>query len=111
MGLSWFLPRLRLLAEVAGLPDAYAVPLSLVAAVVLALVAALVAVYRELRAERVGHVAYVEAQLQLSRLREQAQDERNEKQQETIAKLTAVAELLSTQAKDPRTRGSSGNIR
>lgn len=97
-----------ILAEVAGLPDTYAVPLGLVAAVVLTLLAGLVGLYRELRAERALHVAYVEQQLQLSRLREQAQDERNDRQAATIEKLTQVAELVTAwkQAEELRGRGS-----
>ncbi len=105
------------LAEVAGLPDNTAVPLALVAVVVLALITALVALYRELRQSRAEHTAYVEAQVQISQLRDQAQDEKALKQSETIAKLTGVAELLTQAAqgprdpRDPRNRGSGGNIR
>lgn len=125
-----------ILAEIAGVPDSFALPISIVATVVLFLVGIIATLYKENRALRTEHAAelkartaehaaeikarttehtaYVENQLAISRVREQAQDEKNEKQAETIAKLTAVAELLSQRSqdpRDPRNRGSGGSIR
>lgn len=87
-----------LFAEVAGLPDSYAVPLSLAAAIVLALVAALVAVYRELRLREREAAAKI-AELQEARIA-QAQEnlERTLRITSTVTdavqKLAAVAALL-----------------